>query len=134
MRLKVSAKAVEYYSKTDCPLTAKIMTYKQRLNNFKAEWDSLQERKAANDDSALPIIYKTLPITQSFEAHEYFNSNFIGQSGCPISWILRDNVVVSVSEALTVNQPNSAVHGLVEEDMVQRLPHTSPHYRADNAT
>ena len=39
-----------------------------------------------------------------------------------------------MAEALTVNQPYSAVHGSVEEDMVQRLPHTSPHYRADNAT
>ena len=110
------------------------MTYKQCLKKFKAEWDSLQERKAANDDLALPIIYKTSPITQWFEAHEYFNSNYIGLSGYPLSWILRDNVAVSVSEAITVNQPNSAVHGLVEEDMLQRLTHTSPHYRAENVT
>ena len=41
---------------------------------------------------------------------------------------------MTVAKALTGNQPYSAVHGLVEEEMVQRLPHTRPHYRADNAT
>ena len=51
------------------------MIYDQLLKKFKAEWDSLQERKASNDDSALPIISKTLPITKLFEAYETFNSN-----------------------------------------------------------
>ena len=134
MRLNMSAKAVGYYSKTDRPLTAPGITYEQRLNNFKAEWDSLQERKAANNDSALPIISKNFPITQWFEAHKAFNFNYIGQSGCPLSWIFRDNVAVSVAETLTANQPYSAVHGSVKEEMVQRLTHTRPHYRADNAT
>ena len=84
MRLKVSAKAVEYYSNMDCLLIDPGITYEQRLKNFKAKWDSLQERKAANNDSALPIISKNLPINQWFEAHESFNSNYIVQSGCPL--------------------------------------------------
>ena len=41
---------------------------------------------------------------------------------------------MSVAEGLTANHPYSAVHGLADEEMVQRLPHTIPHYRADNAT
>ena len=44
------------------------------------------------------------------------------------------NGSVSVAEGLTVNQPDSAVHGSEDEDMIQRLPHIIPHYRADNAT
>ena len=75
MLLKVAAKPMEYYSKTDRPLTAPGMKYEQGLKNFKVEWDSLQERKASNDDSDLPIISKTLPITKLFEAYETFNSN-----------------------------------------------------------
>ena len=63
MRLKVAAKAVEYYSKMDRLLTAPRIIYDHRLKNFKAEWDSLQERKSVNYDSALPIISNTLPIT-----------------------------------------------------------------------
>ena len=110
------------------------MTYEQRLKNFKAEWDSIQERKAAIDASDLPIISKTLPITQWFEANETFNSNYIGKSRCPLLWIFRDNVAVAVAEVITANQPCYAIHGSVEEEMVQRLPHTSPHYKADNAT
>ena len=103
MRLKVSEKAVEYYPKTDRPLTAPDITYKQRLKNFKAEWDSIQERKADKDDSALTIIYNNFPITQWFEEHEAFNSNYIGQSRCTLSWIFRDNVAVAVAEEITVN-------------------------------
>ena len=103
MRLKVSTKVVEYYSKTDRLLMAPGITYEQRLKNFKAEWDSLQERKVSNDDSALPIISKNLPITQWFELHEVYNSNYIGQSGCPHLWIFRDNVAVAMVEALTMN-------------------------------
>ena len=41
---------------------------------------------------------------------------------------------MSVAEGLTANQTYSTVHGSVEEEMVQRLRHTSPHYRAQNAT
>ena len=84
-------------------MTAPGMTYKQRLKNFKVEWDSLQERKVANSDLALPIISKTFPITQWFEAYENFNSNYIGQSRCPLLWIFRENVTVSVAEGLTAN-------------------------------
>ena len=134
MRLKVAAKAVYYYYKTDRLLMALGMIYDQRLKNFKAEWDSIQERKAAIDASDLPIISKTLPITQWFEANETFNSNYIGKSRCPLLWIFRDNVAVAVAEVITANQPCYAIHGSVEEEMAQRLPHTSPHYRTDNTT
>ena len=82
--IKVSAKAMEYYSKTDRPLTVPGITYEHLLKNFKVEWDSLQKRKSANNDSAIPLISKTFPITQWFEAHEAFNSEYIGQSGCPL--------------------------------------------------
>ena len=42
MRLKVAAKAVNYYNSIDRPLTANMMTWDKRLKNFKMEWDSLQ--------------------------------------------------------------------------------------------
>ena len=41
---------------------------------------------------------------------------------------------MTVAEVLTANQTYSTVHGSVEEEMGQRLPRTSPHYRADNET
>ena len=118
MRLKVAVNAVEYYVKTDCPLTAPGLLYDQRLKNFKTEYASLQKREEANDDSTLPVISKTLPITHWFEAFEIYTGNHIGQSGCPLSWIHRETVAVAAPEALAPNQPYSTVHESVEEEMV----------------
>ena len=67
MRLKSAAKAVKYYERVGRALTADMLTM-TRLNNFKEEYDSLQERKNANDDSSLPIISTKLPIAEWFEA------------------------------------------------------------------
>ena len=118
MRLKVAVNAVEYYVKTDRPLTAPDLLYDQRLKNFKTEYASLQKREEANDDSTLPVISKTLPITHWFEAFETYTGNHIGQSGCPLSWIHRETVAVAAPEALAPNQPYSTVHESVEEEMV----------------
>ena len=107
MRLKVAARAVKYYAKIGRPLTADMLTYGQRLNNFKEESDSLLERKKANDDSYLPVISKQLPITQWFESYETFNSNYIGQGGCNIGWVHQDNTAVAVAEGLVADQPYS---------------------------
>ena len=69
MHLKVAAKSVKYFNSIDRPLTANIRTWDNRLNNFKMEWEFLQEMKKGNDDSSLAIISKTLPIDKWFEAH-----------------------------------------------------------------
>ena len=62
-------------------LTADMLTFNARIINFKEEYNSLQERKKANDDSSLPIISTKLPIAEWFEAYETFNSNYIRQGG-----------------------------------------------------
>ena len=38
------------------------------------------------------------------------------------------------AEALAADQPYSAKHGLVDEDMVQRLAHAGCQFKADKAT
>ena len=49
MRLKSAAKAVKYYERVGRALTADMLTM-TRLNNFKEEYDSLQERKNGYED------------------------------------------------------------------------------------
>ena len=133
MRLKVDAKAVKYFSSIDRPLTAAMMTWDKLLNNFKLEWDSLQEMEMGNDDSSLPIISKTFPIEKWFDAHETYCTNYVGQSGCTLSWIYRDKSAVPAAEALAPDQPYSTEHGSVDEEMFQRLAHAGCQFKADKA-
>ena len=134
MRLKVAAQVVLYYDRTNRPLTAVSMSW-VRLNNFKVEWESLKEQKSSNNEGSLPIISNKLSISNFFEAYETFVSNYIGQSGCPLSWIYRTTVnVPAVAPNLLADQPFSTEHGLVSEEMVNRMSHAHPLYRPDNAT
>ena len=133
MRLKIAARAVKYYGKVGRPLTADMLNFGSRLTNFKEEYDSLQERKTANNDSSLPIISTKLPIAEWFKAYERFNSNYIGQGGCNLSWVDREYITVAAAEKLALDQPFSDVHGSVDTDMTERLSHTSSQFRVDNA-
>ena len=42
--------------------------------------------------------------------------------------------MVGPATTLVVNQPYSATHGLVEEEMIQRFAYNHPFYKTDNAT
>ena len=105
MRLKVAAVAVEYYSKTSCPLAAANMVWDQMLKNFQVEIILLLERKKGNHDASLPIISNNLSITNLFEAYETFAGDYIGKNNCPINWVLRDDVVVGPATTIAPNQP-----------------------------
>ena len=48
MCLKVAAQVVLFYETTNRPLTAQNLTW-VHLSNFKTEWESLKEQRAAND-------------------------------------------------------------------------------------
>ena len=134
MRLKVAAQAVLYYDRTDRPLTAQSMTW-MRLRSFKTEWESLKEQKSANDEGSLPVISNKLSIANFFEAYETFVENFVGQSGCPLTWIYRPNVAVAApAPALEANQPFSEEHGSISAELSARMSHAHALYRPDNAT
>ena len=134
LRLRVASKVVEYYSRTGRALSSSNMTW-VRLNNFQVEWDTLVERKKANDEHNLPVISSKLSITAWFEAYETFAEEFIGQALCPIAWIYREIVAVDGNApALEADQPYSTEHGSVANELVHRLSHTHPFYRIDNAT
>ena len=90
--------------------------------------------KKGNDDSSLPIISKTLPIDKWFESHETYCTTYVGQSGCTLSWIYREDSDVPAAEALAPDQPYSSKHGSVDEEMVQRLAHAGCQFKADKAT
>ena len=91
-----------------------IITWDKCLKSFKMEWNSLQEMKKGNNNLSLPIISKTLPIDKWFEAHKTYCTTYVGQSGCTLSWIYREESAVPAAEALDLDQPYSAEHGSVD--------------------
>ena len=66
-RLKIAATAVSYYEMTDHPLSADIMVYGSRLNNFKVHMDAIKDIKK-DDASKSPNLYKTLVIEEYLES------------------------------------------------------------------
>ena len=134
LRLRVAALAVQYYDRTGRALSAGGMLW-PRLSNFQVEWDLLKERKESNDESNMPTISNKLSITAFFEAYETFTDEFIGQIGCPLRWIYReDERVPVVAPPLEANQPFSTEYGSIADEMVMRLSHNHPLFKADNAT
>ena len=134
LRLRVAALVVQYYDRTGRALSAGGMLW-PRLSNFQVEWDSLKERKESNDEPNMPTISNKLSITAFFKAYETFTDGFIGQIGCPLRWIYReDENVPAVAPPLEANQPFSTEHGSIADEMAMRLSHNHPLFKADNAT
>ena len=104
------------------------------MNNFQVEIIPLLERKKGNHNAFLPIISKKLSITNFFEAYDTFADDYIGQNNCTINWVLRDDIVVGPATTLASDQPYSATHVSIEDEMIQRFTHSNPFYKADNAT
>ena len=58
----------------------------------------------------------------------------MGKRTAPPAWIYREAVAVDpAAPVLAADQPYSETHGSVAEEMVQRIAHTHPLYRVDNA-
>ena len=132
MRLKVSDVAVEYYSKTSRPLDVANILWDQRLKNLQVEIISLLEQKKGSNYASLPIISNKLIISNFFEVYDTFSGDCIRKNECPINCVLRKDVVVGMVNTLSLNQPYSSTHGLVEEEMIQRFAHSCPFYKGDN--
>ena len=94
MNLKVAAVAISYYEWTSRPLNAGNIEWEPHLKNFSVQCKYIQDLKK-NDDATLPKISKTLSIVKWFEAYEYYDSQVIGQSNAPLTWIIRENVSVA---------------------------------------
>ena len=89
--------------------------------------------KKNNTNLDLPVISNKLKIVDWFEAYNTFFDECVGQSGAPFGLVSRSLVVVpAVDPALVADQPFSFDWGLVVQELVHRLSHTSASYHADN--
>lgn len=134
MRLKVAARVVEYYDRTNRALPTQSMMW-VRLNNFSIEYKVLKDRKKTNDELTLPVISKSLTVVAFFKAYESFCNEFIGAANCLLSWIYHEEAAVNAAApALKEDQPYSTKHKSVAGELVARMTHTHPLFCIDNLT
>ena len=72
-------------------------------------------------------------IANFFDAYDTFSSDYIGQNNYPINWVLREDFEVGPSTTLAPKKHYSSIHGLVEDEMIQRFARSHPFYKTDNA-
>ena len=130
-RLKVAAKAVRYYHAVGRTTSATNMHYMNTLRNFELQWNSVEEKIAA-DEPEVPKITKNTQITRWSESFIDFLHQCYGVRKAPLAYVVRKEALVTPGPPLATNQPYSTEHGLVEEELAARLSHTHSLFRDDN--
>lgn len=135
LRLKVASIAYHYYIDTDRIPTPQNMNYTLVLKDFYVEWEALK-KQAKEDKPAVPTLSKTMTPLKWLESFKDTLSRTYGVRGAPLSYITRDtvNVQPEAEAPLLPGCAYSAVAGSIVQELVNRLSHTHPLYRADNAT
>ena len=113
-------------------LTVANIRWTHVMKNFEVQWKALKDHKDSGDVPDVPVITKQLPIMHWSEAFSDFLSRVIGVRTIPLSYVIRENVAVPNPPALALNQPHSAEHGSIENELVARASHDHALYRDDN--
>jgi hypothetical protein len=133
-RLLVATDLVKYYQTTGRDLTAPNIRWDPVIKNFEDQWKALKAKRDV-DAPTVPKITKTLPVIKWTESFKDFCYRKIGVRNIPLYYVIRpDDAVAAAAPALENNQPHSAEHGSVEEELVARATHTHALFRDDNAT
>ena len=119
-RLNVASDLVRYYDTVGREPTAGNMQWLQVMRNFEIQWKALKA-KADDDIPDVPKITKALPVMKWTESFKDFLARVIGARTIPLSYVIRSEAGVPVAvPPLATNQPYSAVHGSVEDELVAR--------------
>ena len=130
-RLLEACDYVRYCETTGRALTAGNTSY-PIIRYFAEQWKALTDRKK-DDPPEVPKISKTLPVLKWSESFDDYLSRAIGNRTIPLSYIIRDVVVVpAAAPPLANNRPYSELHGSVEGELIARASHDHALYSDDN--
>ena len=97
VRLGISVVAVSLFSMIDRPLSADIMMYDSRLNNFKVRMNDIKDKKN-NDTNEIPKLSRNILIEEYIEVLDLYLGGKIGAMNFPMSWLNRENVLAPASD------------------------------------
>ncbi len=132
-RIKIAAIAVSYYTTIDRETTPNNMHYQRTLIDFYEQWENLV-KKGEESAPSTPCITRSLPIIKWTESFEEFLHQVLGVNLVPLSYVIREQMLVGAAPALMNNRSYSDEHGSVEGELIYRSSHHTAHYKADNAT
>jgi hypothetical protein len=130
----VATDLVKYYNTTGRDLTAANIQWTSVMRNFETQWKALKAKKD-DDTPDVPKITRSLPVIKWTEAFQDFLCRVIGTRTVPLSYVIRPEAdVPAAAPPLAPNQPHSAEHGSVEDELVARASHDHALFRDDNAS
>jgi len=132
-RIKIAAIAVSYYTSIDRDTTPNNMHYQRTLMDFHEQWENLL-KKGEEKAPATPCITRSLQIIKWTESFEEFLHQVLGVNHVPLSYVIREHMLVGAPPALLTNHSYSEEHGSVEGELIARSSHRTAQCRADNAT
>jgi hypothetical protein len=131
IRIIWAAELVRQYWAMGREITPEMMSL-ARIENFKVQWEALQEKK--DDDLDIPKLQKNGNLLKWIESFKIYCGAKIGHRNCPLVYLLREQVDISgvVPPPLLANCVHSLEHGSLEGEMIAQLSHDHPLYRTDN--
>jgi len=80
----------------------------------------------------VPKISKSLPVMKWSESFTDFLHRVIRIRMIPLAYVIRENVVPNRGlPQLAPNSPYSIEHGLIEEELIEFVPHSHPLFKND---
>ena len=131
-RIATALDAVKYYALIGRPLDTDMMHW-DTLTNFEVQWKALKERKDADSKDTPKLVKGMSPHKYIESVNNYLRSEF-GVREVPLLYVARASgaAVAMPAPPLEVNQPHSAEHGSVEEELIARTSHAGPLFRIDS--
>lgn len=133
LRLKVASIAYHYYINTDRTITAANMNYSSVLKGFYVEWEAINEM-IQTDPPSVPVLSKHITPIKWMESFKDCLFNTYGVRKCPLSYVIRPDVVVEpeVNAPLLPGFAYSEGAGSVLQELINRYTHSHPLFKSDN--
>lgn len=133
IRLTIAAKAARFYEDTGRELDPDNMLWSV-IKRFDEQFKALMARKVG-DSTYIPP-----KLTKNFSTHKWLESfvlclrQKVGVRECPLEYVVREvAAVVAVPPPLLAGEPHTEEHGgSIEGDMIARMSHAHPLFKADN--
>ena len=134
LRLLVATVAFEYYFSIQRPATVSNMHYKNVLKDFYVEWEAVL-KLAKEEKPDVPKLSKHVTPIRWVESFKDCVSRSFGVRGAPLSYVIRDNEIAPnhLDDPLQLGKSFGS-SGSVLQEMIDRMNHTNPLYKTDNAT
>ena len=135
LRLAIASTAFHYYVSIGREPNAVNMNYTNVLKTFYVEYEAIMEL-SKDDKPEVPHLHKNTTPLRWIESFKDTLYRTYGIRKTPLSYVIRDTVEVlpEAEDPLEAGRSYGDKSGSVLDELIARLAHNDPLYKADNAT